>query len=131
DKNILIGEISDDYGLSKLQVVYYKKSNEKDKKHFSLTVNKGVFDRFHYTFPQGLDIEPGVEYEYYFEVFDNDAIHNLKSTKSSVFSYRELTDNEKQEENLKQQSENINSLSNSIRTQEKQLSEMDKLKQMN
>src|SRR5690554_865490 len=130
DKNILIGEISDDYGLSKLQVVYYKKSNQKDIKTYNLAINKGVFDRFHYTFPQGLDIEPGVEYEYYFEVFDNDAIHNFKSTKSSVFSHRELTDDEKQEENLKQQSENINSLSKSIRSQEKQLSELDKLKQL-
>lgn len=131
DKNILIGEVSDDYGLSKLQVVYYKKSNEKDKKTKSLTVNKGVFDRFHYTFPEGLDIEQGVEYEYYFEIFDNDAIHNFKSTKSSVFAHRELTDDEKQQENLKQQSDNINSLSKSIKSQEKQLSEMDKLKQMN
>src|SRR5690554_4334421 len=131
DKNILIGEISDDYGLSKLEVVYYKRSNPQELKTLELSINKGVFDRFHYTFPQGLDIEPGVEYEYYFEVFDNDAIHNFKSTKSSVFSHRELTDDEKQEENLKQQSENINSLSKSIRSQEKQLSEMDKLKQMN
>lgn len=131
DKNILIGELSDDYGLSKLQVVYYKKSEEKDIRTKEIPINKGVFDRFHYTFPQGLDIEPGVEYEYYFEVFDNDAIHNFKSTKSSVFSHRELTDDEKQEENLKQQSENINSLSKSIKSQEKQLSEMDKLKQLN
>src|SRR5690554_6119773 len=131
DKNILIGEVSDDYGLSKLQVVYYKKSNEKDLKTKILPINKGVFDRFHYTFPDGLDIEQGVEYEYYFEVFDNDALHNFKSTKSSVFSHRELTNEEKQDENLKQQSENINSLSKSIKSQEKQLTEMDKLKQMN
>ena len=131
DKNILIGEVSDDYGLSKLQVVYYKKSNPKDLKFYNLPVNKGVFDRFHYTFPQGLNIEEGVEYEYYFEVFDNDAIHNFKSTKSSVFSHRELTENEKQDENMKQQSENINSLSKSIKSQQKQLSEIDKLKQMN
>src|SRR5690606_37188577 len=127
----LIGEISDDYSLSKLQVVYYKKSNQKDIKTYNLAVNKGVFDRFHYTFPQGLDIQQGVEYEFYFEVFDNDAIHNFKSSKSSVFSHRELTEDEKQDENLKQQSENINSLSKSIKSQEKQLSEMDKLKQMN
>ncbi len=131
DKNILIGEVSDDYGLSKLQIVYYKKSNQKEVEAFNLSINKGVFDRFHYIFPEGLDIEPGVEYEYYFEVFDNDAIHNFKSTKSTVFSHRELTDDEKQEQNLKQQSENINSLSKSIKSQEKQLSEMDKLKQMN
>ncbi len=130
-KNVLIGEVNDDYGLSKLQVVYYKKSNDKELKVKQLAVNKGTFDRFHYTFPDGLEIEPGVEYEYYFEVFDNDAIHHFKSSKSSVFSHRELTDQEKQSENLKQQSENINSLSKSIKSQEKQLSEIDKLKQLN
>jgi hypothetical protein len=35
-----------------------------------------------------LPVEQGVSYDYYFEVFDNDAIHNFKSTKSSVFSNR-------------------------------------------
>jgi hypothetical protein len=39
-----------------------------------------------------LPIEEGVAYEYYFEIFDNDAIHNYKSTKSSVFSNRIATD---------------------------------------
>ncbi|MFA7445094.1 MAG: hypothetical protein WCY89_04045 [Flavobacteriaceae bacterium] len=128
--NVLLGEISDDYGLTKLQVVYYKKSNPDAIKSFELPVNKGVFDRFHYTFPNGLDIEQGIEYEYYFEVFDNDALHNFKSSKSSVFSHRELTDEEKQDENLRQQSENLNSLSQSVKSQEKQLSELEKFKQL-
>jgi len=131
EKNILIGEISDDYGLSKLQIVYYQKSNPKDIKTKNLPINKGVFDRFHYTFPEELDIEPGVEYQYYFEVFDNDAIHNYKSTKSVVFSDRKLTEEEIQEQNLKNQYQNINSLSKSVKSNEKQLSEMEKLQQLN
>jgi len=131
EKNILIGEISDDYGLTKLQIVYYQKSNPKDVKTKILPINKGVFDRFHYTFPEGLEIESGVEYEYYFEVFDNDAIHNFKSSKSIVFSDRERTKEEKQEEILKNQYQNINSLSKSMKSNEKQLSEMDKLQQIN
>jgi len=131
EKNILIGEISDDYGLTKLQIVYYQKSNPKDVKTKILPINKGVFDRFHYTFPEGLEIESGVEYEYYFEVFDNDAIHNFKSSKSIVFSDRELTKDEIQEQNLKNQHQNINSLSKSVKSNEKQLSEMDKLQQIN
>lgn len=127
---VLVGEVSDDYGLTKLQVVYYKKSNPDVLNKYTLPLNKGVFDRFHYTFPNGLDVEQGVEYEYYFEVFDNDAIHNFKSSKSTVFSHRELTEAEKQDENLKQQSENLNSLSKSIKSQEKQLSELEKFKQL-
>ena len=131
DKNILIGEVADDYGLTKLQVVYYKKSNLKELKTRKLVINKGVFNRFHYNFPDGLDIEQGETYEFYFEVFDNDALHHFKSTKSAVFSHREATDEENKTENLKQQSENINSLSKSIKSQEKQISEIDKLKQLN
>jgi len=131
EKNILIGEVSDDYGLTKLQIVYYQKNNPKDVKTKNLPINKGVFDRFHYIFPEGLEIESGVEYEYYFEVFDNDAIHNFKSTKSLVFSDRESTEVEKQEEILKNQYQNINSLSKSMKSNEKQLSEMDKLQQIN
>src|SRR5690606_5703925 len=122
---VLVGEVSDDYGLTKLQIVYYKKSNPDLHYKYILPLNKSVFDRFHYTFPTGLDIEQGVEYEYYFEVFDNDAIHNFKSSKSSVFSHRELTEAEKQDENLKQQSENLNSLPKSIKSQEKQHSELE------
>lgn len=131
DKNILIGEVADDYGLTKLHVVYYKKSDPKDLKILVLSINKGVFDRFNYNFPEGLAIEQGKEYEFYFEVFDNDVLHNFKSTKSSIFSHREATDEENKAENLKQQSENINSLSKSIKFQEKQISEIDKLKQLN
>ena len=45
-------------------------------------------------------MEEGVSYEYYFEVFDNDALHNFKSTKSSVFADRIATVEEKEEQNL-------------------------------
>jgi len=130
-KNILVGEISDDYGLTKLQIVYYKKSNPKEMKTKNLPINKGIFDKFHYAFPEGLDIDNGVEYEYYFEVFDNDAIHNFKNSKSLIFSDRELTKEETQEKNLKNQYQNINSLSKSVKSNEKQLSEMEKLQQLN
>jgi len=131
EKNILIGEVSDDYGLTKLQIVYYQKSNPKDVKMKFLPINKGVFDRFHYAFPEGLEIQPGTEYEYYFEIFDNDVIHNFKSSKSIIFSDRKTTEKEKQEQNLKNQYQNINSLSKSVKSNEKQLSEMDKLQQIN
>jgi hypothetical protein len=43
-------------------------------------------------------VEQGVSYDYYFEVYDNDAIHNFKSTKSSVFSNRVATDEENEDQ---------------------------------
>ena len=126
-KNYVIGQISDDYGLSKLQIVYYPKDKPHDVKRGTIAVKKEVFDQFVFAFPGTLPVEQGVSYEYYFEVFDNDVIHNFKSTKSSVFSNRILTDEEKEDAVLQQQNENINSLEKSLKNQDKQLSEIDKL----
>jgi hypothetical protein len=127
DKNYVLGQISDDYGLSKLQVVYYPKNKPEFVKRVTIAVKSNLYDQFIFAFPSSLPVEQGVSYEYYFEVFDNDAIHNLKSTKSSVFSNRIATDEEKEDQDLQQQNDNINSLEKSLKNQDKQLSELDKL----
>jgi hypothetical protein len=127
DKNYVIGQISDDYGLSKLQVVYYPKNKPETTKRGTITVNTNLYDQFVFTFPSSLPVEQGVSYEYYFEVFDNDAIHHYKSTKSSVFSNRITTDQEKEDQDLQQQNDNINSLEKSLKNQDKQISELDQL----
>src|SRR5690606_20824911 len=75
-KEISLGQVSDDYGISRLQVVYYPAGNPDQAKKVQLPVKKETFDRFYYTFPQGFSISEGITYEYYFEVFDNDVIHN-------------------------------------------------------
>jgi hypothetical protein len=129
-KNYVIGQVSDDYGLTKLSVVYYPKNKPTETKRGTIPVKHDVYDRFVYAFPTGLTIQQGVAYDYYFEIFDNDAIHNYKSTKSSVFSHRENTDVEKENEVFQDQNSNINALSKSIKTQEKQFNELDKLQKM-
>lgn len=130
EKNILIGQVSDDIGLSKLQIVYYPKNNEKAALKSAIPVKRDVFDQFIYTFPGNLPVVEGVSYEYYFEVFDNDAIHNYKSSKSSVFSDRISTEEEREDEQFKQQNDNINSIQKSLKNQDKQLSELEKLQKM-
>ncbi len=130
NKNILIGQVSDDIGLHKLQIVYYPKNNEKAALKLTLPVNQSVFDQFIFTFPSNLPVEEGVSYEYYFEVFDNDALHQFKSTKSATFSDRINTEDEREEEQLKQQNDNINSLQKSLQNQNKQLSDLDKLQKL-
>ena len=127
DKNYVLGQISDDYGLSKLHIVYYPKNKPESVKRGTIAVKSNVNDQFIFAFPSSLPVEQGVSYEYYFEVFDNDAIHNFKSTKSSVFSNRIATDEEKEDQDLQQQSESINGLEKSLKNQDKQISEMDKL----
>lgn len=130
NQNVIVGQVSDDNGLSKLQIVFYPKGKTNEAKKMGLPVKKDVFDQFIFSFPGQIPVEEGVSYEYYFEVFDNDALHNYKSTKSSVFSDRLATVEEKEEQNLQQQNDNINSLEKSIKNQDKQLSELDKLQKL-
>lgn len=130
NQNVVVGQVSDDNGLSKLQIVFYPKNKNNEAKKMALPVKKDVFDQFIFSFPGNLPIEEGVSYEYYFEVFDNDALHNFKSTKSSVFADRMATVEEKEEQNLQQQNDNIKSLENSIKNKDKQLSEIDKLQKL-
>jgi uncharacterized protein DUF4175 len=128
--NVILGQVSDDYGLTKLQVIFYPKDNPNNSKRGTIPVKQSSFDQFVYSFPAGLTLQQGVDYDYYFEIFDNDAIHNYKSSKSAVFSHRELTENEKEEQILQDQNSNINSLEKSIKNQDKQLSELDKLQKL-
>lgn len=127
----LLGQISDDHGLSKLQVVFYPKDNPKAIRKANLSIKKQAVDQFIYTFPNGLVVDKGVNYEYYFEVFDNDVVNNFKSTKSAVFIHYEFTDEQKEDQQLKEQNENINSLEKSLHNQDKQMAELDKLQKMN
>ncbi|WP_310994279.1 DUF4175 family protein [Aequorivita marina] len=109
-----LGQISDDYGLTKLRLVYFPEGEEKEAVTENLPVNKTNFDQFTYTFPGALVLEEGISYEYYFEVFDNDAIHNYKSTKSGTYSFRKLTKDELENEQLQKQQNAIKGLDKSL-----------------
>jgi len=124
------GRVSDDYGLTRLQLVYYPSDNEEKKAYHNLEVNKGNFDQFLYAFPGELVLEEGKVYSYYFEVFDNDAINRPKSTKSTTFSFRKLTQDELEKQQLKEQQETIQGLDNTIRDMDKQNQELEELSRM-
>src|SRR5690606_12450778 len=124
------GQVSDDYGLSKLQLVYYSVDNEESKKLNTIPIGSSNFEEFVTAFPNNLLLEEGVTYELYFEVFDNDAIHNFKSSKSMVFSYRKLTQDENEAKQLEGQNETIKNLDNSLekmKAQEIQLEELSRI----
>jgi len=126
-----VGQLGDDYGLSKLQIVYYESGKEANAKRGTIAIKQATFDQFVFNFPGNLDVEKGANYEFYFEVFDNDALHNFKSSRSSVFSNRILSDEEKQIMTIQEQNNAINSLQKTLSKQDKQFSEMDKLQQTN
>ncbi len=123
------GQVSDDYGLSKLQLVYYPADDEQNKKTQNFPVSVSNFDEFVASFPNNLNVEDGVSYELYFEVFDNDVIHKFKRTKSEVYTFRKLTKDEEEQQQLQQQNETIKDLNKALvkfEEQEKNLEELTK-----
>ena len=107
-----IGQISDDYGLSHLQVVAQRVMTKELNVH-KLEIGNSDMENFYYVFPEGLDLKEGESYDIFFQVYDNDAINGPKMTKSKSFEYREKTDAEIQKELLLEQVEQMKQLENS------------------
>lgn len=124
------GRVSDDYGLTKLQLVYYPSEMDDKKKYHSISINSGNFDQFLYAFPGELELEEGTVYSYYFEVYDNDGINKPKSTKSTVFTFRKLTQDELEKQQLKEQQETIQGLDNTLQNMDQQNQDLEELKRM-
>ena len=123
------GQVSDDYGLSKLQLVYYPSEIEKDKQTKRIPIGTSNVLDFISAFPDNLEIEPGIPYQLYFQVYDNDVVNKFKSKKSLIFNYRKRTLEEEKEKELQQQGETIKDLNKSLKKfedQEKRLDELTK-----
>jgi hypothetical protein len=123
------GQVSDDYGLGPLQLVYYPSDDEKNKSVENIPISKSNVADFISAFPNNLVLKEGVSYELFFQVFDNDAINNFKSTKSEIFFYKKLTKDEEENKQLQQQNETIQDLNKSLEKfeeREKELQELSK-----
>ena len=114
------GQISDDYGLRKLNLVYYSMDDKIDVKNHLIEINKSAFEEFYYVFsPVNLEIKEGVAYEMFFEVFDNDGVNGSKSTKSKTFNYYNKTKQEITDDLLKEQQQNLEELNKTTKSTEK------------
>ena len=114
------GRLSDDYGLTKLALVYYDADNPQDVKTQELPISKSNIQTFYYQFPNGLTLEDGINYELFFEVFDNDGINGRKKARSTVFKYRQKTNTQIENELLQEQKRAISSLESIIQKKQKQ-----------
>jgi len=123
------GQISDDYGLTKLQLVYYNQKKPQEQNKVDLQISNENIQTFFYQFPDGLDLQKGVDYELFFQVFDNDGVNGNKKTRSNTFSYRQKTIDELEEELLQEQKNTINNLENTIQNQQKQQKELSQIQQ--
>jgi len=106
------GQLTDDYGISRLQVI--AKNMETDKQSIGkIETGRSDFEEFFYIFPQGIILDEGASYEVYFEVFDNDGINGSKRAVSKSFFYRNRSEEELEREILQEQEQGIESLEGS------------------
>ncbi len=94
------GVIKDDYGFNKV-IFHYRSFNAKDSLKTSenvmdIPINKSITQQefFHYFDMEQLVIQAGDEVEYYFEVYDNDAINGSKVSRSQKMVFKAPTDKE-------------------------------------
>jgi len=113
------GIIRDDYGFSKL-IFHYEKlqgSENRDSLKYSvmIPIEKRLTSQvFYYNFDlTSFLFLPGEKVLYYFEVFDNDAIHGPKSTKSEIKIIRTKSIEEIKENTEKKENEVISEMENS------------------
>ena len=124
-----IGEASDDHSISKISLVCYPKNNTEIKQTVHLPISKSNYDQFYYTFPSGLTLVPGQNYDMYFQVTDNDAIHKGKTTRSEVFSTMVLNADQLNTKELEYQQTLIKNMDKSLtkfKSQRKKLEEINK-----
>ncbi len=112
-----IGQLSDDYGISKLQVVAKNTKTNVVNIH-NIKVSKIDLEEFYYVFPNGFFLQEGAGYEIYFEVFDNDAINERKKSVSAYFYYNNKTQDQIDDEILLEQKQSIDDLESTTKKSE-------------
>ncbi len=130
-----IGEASDDYGLTNLQLKYkLKRADEED--HASAFTSKkvsipsGKYTQFSQFWDLNeLNLAPGDELMYYFEVWDNDGVNGSKSTHSPYLTYAMPTAAEMDQEMAENNEKIKDDLASSIQETKKLKEEFDKMQQ--
>ncbi|WGH74613.1 DUF4175 family protein [Tenacibaculum tangerinum] len=122
-----VGQIADDYGFKKLELVYYDKNNIQKTDNQLIKINKESIQTFYFEFPGNLNLKEGVDYEMYFQVYDNDLVNGSKKAMSRKFSYREKTEEEIEEELLQEQKNYIENITNSLDEQQKSKKDLEKI----
>ena len=94
------GQIKDDYGFTKLQFVIKKQNNNWDS-IIPIPLEKDMnLDNFFFVFDmKGIDLGGEESLEYFFEVYDNDAVNGSKKSQSRAFEFTPPSLEELQDQN--------------------------------
>jgi hypothetical protein len=128
-----VGDAADDYGILNLSFNYrVKKENGQQGELVNIKMAKPSTKtaQFDYTFDlQELDLKPGDEVSYYFQVFDNDAVNGSKSAKTNLELF-EMPTLEELEEKEDQNNEDIQKkLEESLKKSKKIQEDMKKMRE--
>jgi len=135
DRNLVffVGIAGDDYGVRNL-TFNYQIINENQKElpleTFPLTVKKATQFQYDYTFDiNELALQPGQQLNYYFEVFDNDAINGSKSTRTNLLTYHKPTVEEFEKLEEENNEDIKQTLKNSLKESKKIQEDMRKMRE--
>lgn len=124
---LILGEASDDHGLHSLSINYFPTGQPDRVRSIQLPVSSGTHDRFNFSLNRLDSLIAGQSYDYYFELKDNDVLHNFKSTRSQMFSVNISTVEEQLSNNLLSQSNTAADIAKSLEEKKKHLSRLDNL----
>jgi hypothetical protein len=135
DRNLVffVGIAGDDYGVRNL-TFNYQVINENQEalpiETFPLSVKRATQFQYDYTFDiNELSLQPGQRLNYYFEVFDNDAINGSKSTKTNLLTYSKPTIEEFEKKEAENNDDIKQTLKNSLKESKKIQEDMRKMRE--
>lgn len=127
------GQVTDDYGFSRLSFKYHIKENNKIintvTQNISIKRNTNQNNFFYFWDMKNVVAKAGQEIEYYFEVADNDGVNGAKVTRSEIKTFRQPTKKETAEQisanshALKQKMQSAIRLANTIEKESKKVAE--------
>lgn len=127
------GQVSDDYGFSRLSFKYNIKENNRIvssvTKNIPIKSNATENSFFYFWDIKAAVAKPGQEIEYYFEVADNDGVNGAKITRSEIKTFKQPTKKETAEQvsansqALKQKMQSAIRLANTIEKESKKVAE--------
>jgi hypothetical protein len=127
------GDASDDYGLKALTFNYrMKKADGSQGELVTIPIQKpdGKQAQYQHSFDLSqLELKPGEELTYYFEVYDNDAINGSKASKTNPMTYAVPTLEQIDKIQEKNNNEIKNSLEKAIKETKKTQEELKELRE--
>lgn len=121
------GAIADDYGVKSVELVYYESDNPNNTFKVDLLKPNTTVANFYYTFPSGLQLMPDTNYNYYFQVTDNDGVNRFKTSKSQIFSSKLLDVNALINKDLENQQSILSNLDKSLNKLEEQTKSLNEI----